>query len=77
MLLLGAVADSILMCLRSNQTLKSQVKRALKKLLGIKRLPTGFVLTHQSRSTYLKFKENAKKHTVSFAAHINHRLISK
>jgi capsular exopolysaccharide synthesis family protein len=65
MLLVGAVADHLVICLRSEITTKISVKKAIKKILSIQRLPTGFILTDQRNSFYSKFqfknKVNVKK----------------
>jgi hypothetical protein len=52
-------------------------RKAIKKMLGIKLVPTGFILTDQPGSFYTKFSFKNKKNMQNFLANSPGSLLSK
>ncbi|CAN4269349.1 eps_transp_fam, exopolysaccharide transport protein family [Methylophilaceae bacterium] len=77
MLLVGTTIDNLLICMRSAVTKKTSIRKAIKKMLGIKRVPTGFILTDQPGSFYTKFSFKNKKNMQNFLANSPGSLLSK
>jgi Mrp family chromosome partitioning ATPase len=77
MLLIGTVTDNLVICMRSAETTKRSIRKAIKKMLSIKRLPTGFILTDQPGSFYTKFSFKNKKSTPSLLTNSPGSLLSK
>jgi len=53
MLLIGNDLDNLVVCTNINETKKVSIKKAIKKMLSVSCLPTGFILTFQPRTNFV------------------------
>jgi capsular exopolysaccharide synthesis family protein len=60
MLLIGGLVDHLVVCVKTTETTKTSIKKAIKKMLTVNCLPTGFILTHQPKTNLFGVKGSSK-----------------